>query len=407
MNVVFISPNFPLDFYNFCHRLKERGANVLGIGDAPYDTLPEHTKNSVTEYYKVNNLENYNEVSTACRFFNKKYGKIDWIESENEYWLETEAKLRSEFNVTSGTKYEDLYTMKYKSQMKDVYKSCGIPVARYILVDDYEETVQFVKLIGYPVIVKPDNGVGASNTYKLNNLSELNYFFSTKDPHIRYIMEEFICGHVETFDGITDANKNILISSSHVYLNSVMDTVNKHQDMAFYFQEFEGKDIEIIGKKAVEAFDTRSRFFHFEFFRLDEDKEGLGKKGDLIGLEVNMRAPGGCMLDMINYAYDVDVFTIWADMIIHNKCFYDINRKYFVIYVSRRNDTNYTHSIDEIYNKYGDKIMANMDIPKVFADAMGDKVLLLRTKCKDEVFEIVDFILKYPHKVNYFDKYMA
>ena len=77
MNVVFISPNFPLDFFNFCSRLKDRGVNVLGIGDAPYDTLPEHTKNSVTEYYKVNTLENYNEVCSACRFFSEKYGKID------------------------------------------------------------------------------------------------------------------------------------------------------------------------------------------------------------------------------------------------------------------------------------------------------------------------------------------
>ena len=64
--------------------------------------MPEHTKNSVTEYYKVNTLENYNEVCSACRFFSEKYGKIDWIESENEYWLETEAKLRSEFDVNSG-----------------------------------------------------------------------------------------------------------------------------------------------------------------------------------------------------------------------------------------------------------------------------------------------------------------
>ena len=239
MNVVFISPNFPLDFFNFCSRLKDRGVNVLGIGDAPYDTLPEHTKNSVTEYYKVNTLENYNEVCSACRFFSEKYGKIDWIESENEYWLETEAKLRSEFDVNSGTKYENLYTMKYKSQMKNIYKSCNIPVARYILVHDYEETVNFANLIGSPVIVKPDNGVGACDTYKLNNLDELNYFFSTKDSNVEYIMEEFICGHVETFDGITDANKNILISSSHVYLNSIMNTVNNHEDMSFYFQDFE------------------------------------------------------------------------------------------------------------------------------------------------------------------------
>ena len=403
MNVIFISPNFPLDFYNFCSRLKERGANVLGIGDAPFESLPKHTIDSVTEYYRVNSLENYNEVSEACRFFSEKYGQIHWIESENEYWLETESKLRSQFNVNTGTKFENLYSMKYKSKMKDVYKSCGIPVARYTIVDTYNNAVNFTHQVGFPVIVKPDNGVGASSTYKLNNLSELDYFFATKDPYVTYIMEEFICGHVETFDGITDSNKNILISSSHVMLNSIMDAVNEHQDMAFYFQDFEGKDIESVGRNAVQHFDTRSRFFHFEFFRLDEDKEGLGKKGDLIGLEVNMRAPGGYMIDMINYAYDVDVYTIWADMLIHDKCFYDINRKYLVGYASRRNSINYAHSIEEVYEKYGDKIVKSFDVPAIFADAMGDTVYLFRSKNKDEIFEVINYILQQHNQYSWID----
>ena len=56
MNVVFISPHFPLYFYNFCERLKERGVNVLGIGDAAYNEISDNTKNSLTEYYKVTNL---------------------------------------------------------------------------------------------------------------------------------------------------------------------------------------------------------------------------------------------------------------------------------------------------------------------------------------------------------------
>lgn len=405
MNVIFISPNFPLDFYNFCGRLKERGVNVLGIGDAPFETLPQHTINSVTEYYRVNSLENYDQVAEACRFFREKYGKIDWIESENEHWLETESKLRSQFNVNSGIKFEDLSNIKYKSKMKDVYKSCGIPVARYKLIYNYDEAVRFAQKVGYPVIVKPDNGVGASSTYKLNNLSELNYFFTTKNPNITYIMEEFICGHVETFDGITDSNKNILVSSSHVMLNSIMDTVNENLDAAFYFQDFKGKDIEYIGRKAVKAFDTRSRFFHFEFFRLDEDKEGLGKKGDLVGLEVNMRAPGGYMIDMINYAYDIDVYTIWADMLIYDKCFYDINKKYFVGYASRRTSINYINSIDKVYEKYGDKIVTNFDVPKVFSDAMGDKVYIFRTKDENEILEIVNFILQHHNESNWLDNY--
>ena len=394
MNVVFISPNFPLYYYNFCKNLKIRGVNVLGIGDAPYESLPQHMIDSVTEYYKVGSLENFYEVEEACRFFNQKYGKLDWIESQNEYWLETEATLRKIFDVNSGTKIDDMAPMKYKSKMKDVYKSCNIPVARYILISTYEKAINFTREVGYPVVVKPDNGVGASSTYKLENDDELSYFFATKDNNTTYIMEEFINGHVETFDGITDSNKNVLISASHVMLHSIMDTVNTCSDTAFYFQPFEGKDIEFIGKKVVKAFDTRSRYFHFEFFRLEEDKEGLGKKGDLVGLEVNMRAPGAYIPDMINYAYDVDTYALWSDVLIYDKIFVDVNRKYVVGYASRRNGIDYTHSYEEIKDKYKDKIKIDTEVPEALAAAMGNHVFIFRTEKEEELIEMIRFILK-------------
>ena len=394
MNVVFISPHFPLYFHNFCSRLKARGVNVLGIGDAAYDYISDDTKRALTEYYKVNNLEDYDEVYRACAYFTWKYGKIDWIESQNEYWLELEATLRNEFNVTTGTKIQDMACMKYKSKMKAVYESVNVPVARYALVDDYESTKAFANKVGYPVIVKPDNGVGASATYKLKSDHELDYFFAIKDKHVKFIIEEMVPGHVETFDGITDSNKNILIATSHVMLNSIMDTVNDLSDTAFYSQPVEGLDLYEIGSKVVKAFDTRSRYFHFEFFRLDEDKEGLGKKGDIVGLEVNMRAPGAYMPDMANFAYDVDVYTIWADMLKYDKCFYDIKRKHWVAYTGRRHGIWYAHNYDDIRAKYGNKIAIETDVPEVLSGAMGNHVFIARASSKEETFEMIRYILQ-------------
>ena len=39
MNYIFISPHFPHTYWQFCDRLHRNGINVLGIGDAPYDSL--------------------------------------------------------------------------------------------------------------------------------------------------------------------------------------------------------------------------------------------------------------------------------------------------------------------------------------------------------------------------------
>ncbi len=57
MNFVFISPNFPEAYRWFCARLRDNGVNVLGVGDAGYDDLHPELKRALTEYYRVDSLE--------------------------------------------------------------------------------------------------------------------------------------------------------------------------------------------------------------------------------------------------------------------------------------------------------------------------------------------------------------
>ena len=261
------------------------------------------------------------------------------------------------------------------------------------ILKNFENALNFIDAVGYPVVVKPDNGVGATSTYKLNNQAELEYFFATKDERI-YIMEEYVNGHVETFDGITDSNKNVLIANSTIMLNSIMDNVNEHCDTAFCNRFVAGSDIEEIGTKVVKAFDTRSRFFHFEFFRLDSDKEGLGKKGDLVGLEVNMRAPGAYMPDMINFSYESDVYTIWADMVIYDKCFIELKQKYLVAYIGRRNDIGYMFDHDQLISQFGGNIMLDVDVPEVLSAAMGNHVYMVRTENQEHLDYLINEFLK-------------
>ena len=73
MNFVFLSPNFPKTYYNFTQCLRNNGVTTLGIGDEPYDQLSQECRDSLVEYYKVNSLENYDEVYRAFAFFAFKY----------------------------------------------------------------------------------------------------------------------------------------------------------------------------------------------------------------------------------------------------------------------------------------------------------------------------------------------
>ncbi|MBQ4011599.1 MAG: carbamoylphosphate synthase large subunit, partial [Erysipelotrichales bacterium] len=135
MNFVFISPTFPSTYWQFCDRLKRRGVNVLGIGEDNYDSLDPNLKQALTEYYRVNSMENYEEMTRALGYFVFKYGHIDWLESNNEYWLDSDAHLRTDFNITTGPKADIIEYYQDKSLMKKFYKKAGVITARYILVD--------------------------------------------------------------------------------------------------------------------------------------------------------------------------------------------------------------------------------------------------------------------------------
>ncbi|MCC8181547.1 MAG: ATP-grasp domain-containing protein [Clostridiales bacterium] len=382
-NFIFISPNFPTNYWLFCRELKKNGMNVLGIGDQPYNELSADLKASLNEYYKVSNLENYDEVYRAVAFLIFKHGPIDWLESNNEYWLERDAKLRTAFHITSGFQVEDMPRIKYKSKMKTYYRKAGIPVARYHLVDTVEGCKNFIRRVKYPVIVKPDNGVGASDTHKLSNEEELKRFFEVKDPAVTYIMEEFVHAEVNSYDAIIDSNGEPLFETGNVTPNSIMDIVNDNDNSIYYILKELPEDTRAAGRATVKAFGVKSRFVHFEFFRLTEDQKSLGKKGQVVALEVNMRPCGGFSPDMMDFAHSTDVYKIWADMIAYDKSSLPEGEHAFCAYAGRRDGKDFVYSHAEIMSKYAANMKMVGRIPDALADAMGNQMYVATFPTKE------------------------
>lgn len=383
-NFVFISPNFPVTYWKFCAELKRNGLRVLGIGDCPYGQLTQQLRESLDEYYKVSSLENYDEVFRAVAFFSYKYGKIDWLESNNEYWLERDAALRTEFHITTGFMNEDMERIKRKSAMKAYYAKAGIPTARYHLVEDYEDAAEFAHMVGYPVIVKPDNGVGANNTYRLRNDEELRFFIDTKDDNL-YIMEEFVNGYVQTYDAIIDSKGQPLFESGNVTPCSLMDIVNEGGNSLYYLVKDLPDRIRDVGLRTVEAFGVRSRFIHLEFFVLNADQEGLGQKGDILGLEVNMRPAGGYTPDMYDFAYETDVYKIWADMVAFDYSTKPEGKHHFCAFCGRRDGKNFVLDHNAIMAKYAPNIKMYGRIPDALSGAMANQMYVANFDTEEEM----------------------
>lgn len=393
-NFIFISPNFPTNYWMFCRELKNNGINVLGIGDQPYDELCHELKESLTEYFKVDNLENDDQVYRAVAFFIFKYGRIDWIESNNEYWLERDAKLRTDYNITSSFQIEDIPRIKYKSQMKPYYVQAGIPVARYHLVDTLENALKFIRKVKYPVVAKPDNGVGASHTFKICNKKELVAFFKEKRENTTYIMEEFIRGEVNSYDAIIDSNGEPIFETGNVTPSCLMDVVNNLENSIYYIVKELPEDTRAFGRATVKSFGVKSRFVHFEFFRLLEDHKGIGKKGDLMALEVNMRPCGGYTPDMINFAHSTNVYKIWADMIAFDKSTLETGEHAYCAFTGLRDGKPMVMTHEDIMEKYGKNMKIVGRIPDVLSGAMGNRMYIANFSTKEEMDTFYEDLLE-------------
>jgi len=384
MNFVSFSPHYPPNYYPFCVHLRKMGVNVLGLADAPYDELNPELKSALAEYYRVSNAQNYDELYRSLGYFAHRYGRLDRLESHNEFWLESDARLRTDFNIP-GLHTSDMKKIKRKSEMKKVYSQAGITAPRGKVLHTFWKAKAFIDEVGYPVVAKPDIGVGASKTYKIQNQAELEAFFSDK-PAEDFIFEEFIQAGIHTFDGLTDQDGKIVFCSSLTYSEGLMDSVNQKNDVLFYSERKIPQDLEEAGNRLVEVYNLKERFFHFEFFRTEE--------GKLIGLEVNMRPPGGRILDMWNYANDMDIYREYANIVVNNRFDAVVTRPYHCGYVGRRLNRSYLHSHEEVLAALPGYIVHTEAVSGVLTPAMGDQSYLVRSPDLGELYEIVSWILE-------------
>lgn len=372
MNYIFISPNFPKTYPHFVSELRNAGVNVLGIGDQPFASLSDELKSSLTEYCFVSDLNRVDWMINAISYLQTKYGPIDFIESNNEYWLRNDATYREWFNIQNGMRPADLAIRQKKSTMKKFFKRAGVKTARYIMVSSLKKSLTFVKEVGYPVFAKPDAGVGASDTFKIINEQELREFHkhTFSEP---YIMEEFLEGYITSFDGIADAKSKVVMCFNETFPTPIAEVVAKNKDVYYFAKSRMDEDFYKMGCKVVKAFKLQQRCFHIEFFVLTKDKEGLGKKGDVVALEANLRSPGGNTSDLLNLTSNISYYKAYADVIVGNKVcpVFDSNR--IAVSVNRKKEINYLHSNHEIEQLFGEHIVEHDTYPEAFRAAMGDE----------------------------------
>lgn len=393
MNVVFVSPQFPPVYWQFCAALRRDGACVLGVGDTPYDQLADEVRTSLDEYYWVSDLEDYEQVYRAVAYFSFRYGKPDWIESNNEHWLALDARLREDFNLEHGPRPEQVARWQSKAAQKPLYAAAGVPTARQTCLTTFDETRWFIGEMGhFPVFAKPEVGVGACGTRILTSDDDLRGLLADHGE-VPYVIEQFVHGDICSWDAILDSRGDVLFENQEEFPPSMADVVHGGLDLAYLSCPTVDPKLARLGRATVRAFGLASRFVHLEFFRLDREQPGLGQARDYVGLEVNVRPPGGTTPEMMNYAHDINVYQIWADMV----CFDERRTEQdgsdaFCVYAGRRDAHRYAHPHDEVLAHYGGDLVSYGRVPDALSDDMGNYQYMARFATREQADAFVAYV---------------
>lgn len=382
MNYLYISPEFPPNFQNFIINLSAQGVDVFGVGEADFYELPIEVRDSLRWYERVN-LKDTEEVIRAARHIKDhclEGGSFDLVESHNEYWLELEAALNSEFSIRGFNK-DNICRIKRKSRMKQIFSGGGLKVAAGGLVESLEDALSLARRIGYPVILKPDTGVGGVGVHKISSEDELGTLWSGLNE--KYILEEFIHGPIHTYDGLCDSDGNVIFENSLILSAGILDYIHG-ENIIFYTDRLIPESLRSLGRKIASLFGIRNKFFHFEFFYTPDG---------YIPIEINARPPGGVILDMMNWSSDTDLYRVYAEMMAGKKPAVPPEKSYYCGYISPISVAN-PPSLQEMNARYGDAVISVEENLPLYRAAMGHFRYIVRTRSVMELREIADVILR-------------
>jgi len=368
MNVLFLSPFFPPNAHRFCTALNARGCHVLAIGDEPPERQPAALSGALREYVFEPRMADYSALRAAAAGLIARHGQLHRLDSNGEHWLETEGRLRDEFGVP-GLNHAETCRLRSKSWMATRFAKADIAYPLTVRGASHTEIPPRLAQLGLPLVIKPDAGSGSVDTFVVRTEAELKAALARDLSG--HVLQPFVDGEIVTFDGLTDAAGRIVFCTSHAYDAGIMQVRQGGLDGYYYSLREIPEELERLGRRAVAAFEIRERFFHVEFFARPD--------GTYVGLEMNIRPPGGYTTDMMSAACDMNVYDLWAAVVSGaSLADFSYSRQYFTAHAGRRSNHRYRLSRERVEHELGASLFAIYEIPDAFAATMGNVAYLLR-----------------------------
>lgn len=352
MHVLFVAPHFPAYQRQFVRALKSVGARVTGIGEADPAHLPDELKSTLDGYERVGNVCDEQALLDAVRRVQRR-GWVDRLEATIEAHILPTARVREAATIPGLTTKQALLC-RDKPLMKEFLREHGIPCARSTGASSLGEVEQFVKEVGYPIIVKPRAAAGAAGTYRVTSDAEMSR--ALRESGVGHggsvALEEFIEGHEGFYDTMCIGGEVLHEFISHYYPNvleamrtrwiSPQIAVTNRIDAPGY------DELKKLGRDVITAMELGTVATHMEWF--------YGPKG-LKFSEIGARPPGVGAWDLYCAANEIDLYREWAHAIVHRKGSQRPSRKYAAGMIALRPSADgriHGYSgVEQMQSKYG------------------------------------------------------
>jgi biotin carboxylase len=330
MKVVFLAPNYPPEMQQYTRGLAEVGATVYGVGDTPVHQLHPSLRQYLSDYLQVPRILDEDDVVTRVHAW-LRGREVDRVLANWEVLVLTAARLRERFGLP-GMSLDAVRGFRDKQLMKERVAAAGLRVPRALRIRTVAEATTAAAVIGYPLILKPIDGAGSADTYRLDSADQLPGVLAAMRHVGEASCEEFIEGEEFTFDTVCIAGRpaitNVcqylpppLIARTQEWVSPVIITVRDLDQPRL------ANGIKL-GHGVLDALGMGDGFTHMEWFRKGDGEAVFG--------EIGCRPGGAHLVDQINYTCDIDLFREWARVSCWGTFSAPIERKYNVAIIFKR-----------------------------------------------------------------------
>jgi carbamoylphosphate synthase large subunit len=313
MNVVFVEPFFPANQRQFARALAEAGATVIGIGEYGADGFDDELKGWLDHYEWVSSVTDVEAMTHAVRRVQDRLW-VDRLEATIEAHTMAAAQVREACTIP-GTSVRTAWLCRDKPSMKEALRSAGVPTAASAAVSSAAEALSFAEATGFPLILKPRSGAGASGTVQVNDVAGLEEALGVFGAHgVESIaVEEFIEGHEGFYDTITVNGEVALDFVSHYFPNVLEAMRTRWISPQFVSTNRidtapEYGELRDMGQRVITALGIETSATHMEWF--------FGPKG-LKFSEIGCRPPGVGAWDLYSAGNEIDLYREWANAIVY------------------------------------------------------------------------------------------